>query len=54
MEALYKQRIAQYGWGSCYSAEYTRFLPQDRGKYFAKQQGKQALLSARGSGQTTL
>ena len=31
MEALYKQRIAEYGWGSCYSAEYTRFLLQYRG-----------------------
>ena len=31
MEALYKQRIAEYGWGSCYSAGYTRFLLQTRG-----------------------
>lgn len=26
MEALYKQRIAEFGWGSCYSADYTGFL----------------------------
>jgi tetratricopeptide (TPR) repeat protein len=31
METLYKQRIAEFGWGSCYSAEYTRFLLQVRG-----------------------
>jgi tetratricopeptide (TPR) repeat protein len=31
MEALYRQRIADYGWGSCYSADYTRFLLQYRG-----------------------
>jgi len=31
MEVLYKQRIAEFGWGSCYSAEYTRFLLQIRG-----------------------
>jgi tetratricopeptide (TPR) repeat protein len=30
-EALYRQRIAEYGWGSCYSAGYTRFLLQTRG-----------------------
>jgi hypothetical protein len=30
-ETLYKQRIAEFGWGSCYSAEYTRFLLQVRG-----------------------
>lgn len=30
-EALYKQRIAEFGWGSCYSADYTRFLLQVRG-----------------------
>jgi Tetratricopeptide repeat len=31
MEALYKQRIAEHGWGSCYSKDYTRFLLQIRG-----------------------
>lgn len=31
MEALYKQRIAEFGPGSCYSADYTRFLLQIRG-----------------------
>jgi Flp pilus assembly protein TadD len=31
METLYKQRIAEFGWGSCYSADYTRFLLQVRG-----------------------
>jgi hypothetical protein len=31
MEALYQQRIAEFGWGSCYSADYTRFLLQVRG-----------------------
>ncbi|MGH8200822.1 MAG: tetratricopeptide repeat protein [Steroidobacteraceae bacterium] len=31
METLYKQRVAEFGWGSCYSAEYTRFLLQVRG-----------------------
>jgi tetratricopeptide repeat protein len=31
MEALYKQRLADFGWGSCYSADYTRFLLQIRG-----------------------
>lgn len=31
METLYKQRIAEFGPGSCYSADYTRFLLQVRG-----------------------
>lgn len=31
VETLYKQRIAEFGWGSCYSADYTRFLLQVRG-----------------------
>jgi hypothetical protein len=31
MEVLYKQRIGEFGWGSCYSADYTRFLLQDLG-----------------------
>jgi tetratricopeptide (TPR) repeat protein len=31
MEALYKQRIAEFGPGSCYSADYSRFLLQARG-----------------------
>lgn len=31
MEALYKQRIAEFGWGSCYSAGYTGFLLHVRG-----------------------
>lgn len=31
MEVLYKQQIAEFGWGSCYSANYTRFLLQIRG-----------------------
>jgi tetratricopeptide (TPR) repeat protein len=31
MEALYKQQIADYGPGSCYSSEYARFLLQVRG-----------------------
>jgi tetratricopeptide (TPR) repeat protein len=31
METLYKQRIAEFGWGSCYSADYARFLLQVRG-----------------------
>jgi tetratricopeptide (TPR) repeat protein len=31
MESLYKQRIAEFGAGSCYSADYTRFLLQVRG-----------------------
>jgi tetratricopeptide (TPR) repeat protein len=31
MEKLYKQRIAEFGPGSCYSADYTRFLLQVRG-----------------------
>jgi len=31
MEALYKQRIAEFGPGSCYSADYIRFLLQVRG-----------------------
>jgi tetratricopeptide (TPR) repeat protein len=31
MEALYKQRVAEFGYGSCYSADYARFLLQQRG-----------------------
>ncbi len=31
MEALYKQRIAEFGWGSCNSADYTSFLLRVRG-----------------------
>jgi len=31
MEALYKQRIAEFGPGSCYSTDYTRFLLEVRG-----------------------
>jgi hypothetical protein len=31
MEPLYKQQIAEFGPGSCYSADYTRFLLQIRG-----------------------
>lgn len=31
METLYKQRIVEYGPGTCYSADYTRFLLQIRG-----------------------
>lgn len=31
IEALYKQRVADYGPGSCYSADYTRFLLEVRG-----------------------
>lgn len=31
MEPLYKQQIAEFGPGSCYSADYTRFLIQIRG-----------------------
>lgn len=31
METLYKQQITEFGWGSCYSADYTRFLLQVRG-----------------------
>lgn len=30
METLYKQRIAEFGHGSCYSADYSRFLLQRR------------------------
>jgi len=31
MEALYKQRVSDYGPGSCYSADYARFMLQVRG-----------------------
>ncbi len=31
MEALYKQRVAEFGPGSCYSADYARFMLQQRG-----------------------
>jgi tetratricopeptide (TPR) repeat protein len=31
MEALYKQQVADYGSGSCYSSDYARFLLQVRG-----------------------
>ena len=31
IEALYKQRLAEFGSGSCYSADYARFLLQQRG-----------------------
>lgn len=31
MEALYKKRVAEFGYGSCYSADYARFLLQQRG-----------------------
>ena len=31
MEALYKQQVAEYGPGSCYSSDYARFLLQVRG-----------------------
>ena len=31
MEALYKQRVAEFGPGACYSADYARFLLQVRG-----------------------
>jgi tetratricopeptide (TPR) repeat protein len=31
MEALYKQRLAEFGPGSCYSTDYARFLLQVRG-----------------------
>jgi tetratricopeptide (TPR) repeat protein len=31
MEALYKQRVAEYGPGSCYSSDYARFMLQIRG-----------------------
>jgi tetratricopeptide (TPR) repeat protein len=31
MEALYKQRVEEFGPGSCYSADYSRFLLQQRG-----------------------
>jgi ankyrin repeat protein len=31
MEALYKQRIAEFGHGSCYSSDYARFKLQVRG-----------------------
>ena len=31
MEALYKQRVAEFGPGSCYSADYARFMLQVRG-----------------------
>ena len=31
MEALYKQRVAEFGPGSCYSSDYARFLLQVRG-----------------------
>jgi tetratricopeptide (TPR) repeat protein len=31
MEALYKQRIAEFGPGSCYTADYARFLLEVRG-----------------------
>src|SRR5271165_548637 len=31
MEALYKQRLAEFGPGSCYSADYARFMLQQRG-----------------------
>jgi len=31
METLYKQRIAEFGPGSCYSSDYARFLLQQRG-----------------------
>jgi predicted negative regulator of RcsB-dependent stress response len=31
MEALYKQRVAEFGPGSCYTAEYARFLLEVRG-----------------------
>jgi tetratricopeptide (TPR) repeat protein len=31
MEALHKQRLADFGPGSCYSADYARFLLQQRG-----------------------
>ena len=30
MEVLYKRRVAEFGYGSCYSAEYARFLLQQR------------------------
>jgi ankyrin repeat protein len=31
MEALYKQRVAEFGQGSCYTADYARFLLEVRG-----------------------
>jgi tetratricopeptide (TPR) repeat protein len=31
MEALYKKRVTEFGYGSCYSADYARFLLQQRG-----------------------
>jgi len=32
MEALYKQRVAEFGPGSCYTADYARFLLEVRGE----------------------
>jgi predicted Zn-dependent protease len=31
MEALYQKRVTEFGYGSCYSADYARFMLQQRG-----------------------